>query len=324
MRKKIVRIFDPFFRKCGFSLVRRKDYDKTVLENRILRAISNENAASGSGHPGDGTPHFIIFSKDRALQLHALLRSMLLHISGNFHLSILYKVSDRSHAEAYKDVRQGFEERHSWSWVEEHDFQTDLIRIMEVTEQPIVTFLVDDILFIRKLNLKALELKRFSDGILSLRLGSNIRYSYTQRKETHPPTMDPIEGEPECYRFRWAESEPDWDYPLSVDGHFFIKRDILAVCRETHFSAPNSFESALQILKPTYKKRPGYCFDLPRIVNIPLNRVQSEVENFCGNISHGLLLEKWKQGYQLDINALSEVRTGGVHEELEAAFIIRN
>ena len=87
------------------------------------------------------------------------------------------------------------------------------------------------------------------------------------------------------HQFPWKEINYDWTYPLSVDGHIFPIREIQVAAEHLLYSVPNTFERALRILSPLDQDRPGYCFEAPRMLNMPLNRVLDEVQNISGVIT---------------------------------------
>ena len=152
-------------------------------------------------------------------------------------------------------------------------------------------------------------------------LGSQITFCYTKQKAMHlPETLNPSKKQDDLLKFSWEDGSYDWAYPLSVDGHIFPTSEISVAAKLLDYRAPNTFERALQILTPLYQKRLGYCFESPRILNIPLNRVQNEIENINGNIGAENLLEKWQNGLTLDFNALSDTKTESVHKEILITF----
>lgn len=266
---------------------------------------------------------FVIFSKDRALQLDGLLQSMFFHIKGVFLIRIIYQASNEAHNYAYKELAEDTRNSERILWTKEKIFSTDLVNNIQDIQTETVCFLVDDIVFIRPLDLDTLNYGEIRRGILSLRLGKNITFCYTKQKNMQPPTLNPSKKLDELLKFSWNESRYDWAYPLSVDGHIFCTAEILVAVTRLKYRAPNTFERALQILTPLYSKRPGYCFESPKIINIPLNRVQCEYDNISDDISPEYLLAKWQEGMTLDFKALANISTKSVHEEISVYFCKR-
>jgi hypothetical protein len=179
-----------------------------------------------------------------------------------------------------------------------------------------VVFLVDDIVFIRPLEWADLPWESCRKGVLSLRLGRGLDYCYTKGKSMNPPVLERVAGQNTVLQFDWRQGEYDWRYPLSVDGHFFPKSEMLTAAEILDYRAPNTFERALQVMAPLYESRAGFCFESPVLLNVPLNRVQSENENVSGDVSPEHLLDLWNQGMMMDFEKLANVRTKSVHEEL--------
>jgi hypothetical protein len=320
VKKRLIQITEPLLKRLGLRLLRDKDHkclqqNQTLLTELVHQARqTNENAASAEGIS------FIIFSKDRALQLDGLLRSMLHHVTGAYSIHILYSASNAAHAHAYRELTDGIQNTDRIQWTKEADFKEDLVRTLQGVQTASVCFLVDDIVFIRPSNLDELHRDAIRGGIVSLRLGSNITFCYTKQKAMQLPTLNPSKKQDDLLLFSWKDGTYDWAYPLSVDGHIFPTSEISVAAKLLDYRAPNTFERALQILTPLYQKRPGYCFESPRMLNIPLNRVQSENDNISGEISPEYLLAKWQEGKTLNIEALTAIKTNSVHQEIPISF----
>jgi hypothetical protein len=323
VKKRLIQITQPLLKRLGLRLLRDKDHqclqqNQTLLTELVHQARqTNENAASAEGIS------FIIFSKDRALQLDGLLRSMLHHVTGAYSIHVLYCASNAAHAHAYGELIDGIQNTGRIQWTKEADFKEDLVRTLQGVQTASVCFLVDDIVFIRPVDLDTLDRNAMTGGIVSLRLGSQITFCYTKQKAIKLPTLNPSKKQDDLMKFSWKEGSYDWAYPLSVDGHIFPTSEISVAAKLLDYRAPNTFERALQILKPLYQKRPGYCFESPRMFNIPLNRVQNENNNISGEISPEYLLAKWQEGLTLNFKTLSDTATTSVHEERSISFCER-
>jgi len=323
VKKRLIQITQPLFKRLGLRLLRDKDYQRLQQNQTLLTELvhqarqTNENAASAEGIS------FIIFSKDRALQLDGLLRSMLHHVTGAYSIHVLYCASNAAHAHAYGELTDGIQNTDRIQWTKEADFRKDLVHTLQGTQTASVCFLVDDIVFIRPVDLDTLDRNAMTGGIVSLRLGSQITCCYTKQKTMHCPSLNPTKGQDGLLEFSWEDGSYDWAYPLSVDGHIFPTSEISVAAKLLDYRAPNTFERALQILTPLYQKRPGYCFEYPRMFNIPLNRVQNENDNISGEISPDQLLQKWQKGKSLDIEALTDIKTNSVHQEIPISFCKR-
>jgi hypothetical protein len=322
VKKQLIQLLQPLLSRCGLRLLRTKDYDSRCTREALLSELAN--ASQQAITPAKKLqPEFIIFSKDRALQLHGLLSSLFHHVSGDYKLNVLYYASSEAHRQAYLEVKQAFKDQADINWIAEKNFRNDLINTLNQVERPEVCFLVDDIVFMRPINFEALDWPQFAGGILSLRLGKGITHCYTADKTIKPPTLTTVDQTNNLLQFSWSESTYDWGYPLSVDGHILPTHEIRIAAQALNYSAPNTFERALQIIRPLYLNRKGYCFAQPRLINIPLNRVQNEIENISGDISPEDLLVKWQAGQTLDFEQLIGVETNSVHQEITTSFCQR-
>lgn len=323
MKKRLIQFTKPLFKRLRLRLLSDKDYNRLQQNQTLLTELLHQSRQVNRNPASKEGISFIIFSKDRVLQLDGLIQSMLHHVTGTYSIHILYCASNEAHDCAYRELADGIQNADRIQWTKEADFKKDLVRTLQSVQTESVCFLVDDIVFIRPVNLDELHRNTIRGGIVSLRLGSNITFCYTKQKTMQVPTLNPSKKQNDLLQFSWEKGSYDWAYPLSVDGHIFPTSEISVAAERLDYRAPNTFERALQILKPLYQKRPGYCFESPRMFNIPLNRVQNENNNISGDISPDQLLQKWQEGKTLDIEALAAIRTNSVHQEISISFCKR-
>lgn len=272
------------------------------------------------------TVECIVFSKDRALQIHGLLSTLREKVSPVVPIHVLYLASSSSHQKAYDDVNDIFGKRNV-RFIQQknnHSFKRDLMEILFSLTCDMLFFLVDDILFTEQVDLNDV-LKFDPDAfVLSLRMGQNLTRCYVlQTPQPLPHFLDHPVGKSDKIVWQWDKGEQDWSYPLSVDGHFFARREMTAMAALLSFSAPNSFEDQLQIFKPLFNKRYGIGYKKSRIVNIPCNRVQTEINNLSGNTHPDELLAQWHQGYQMDYKEFYGVANESAHQELALRLTLR-
>lgn len=264
----------------------------------------------------------VIFSKDRPLQLYTLLQSMLTNLENLCKIIVLYDVSSEKYEQAYEEIHID-----SISdlihFVKQANFKQNLIEVLNNLNTEKVFFLVDDIVFTEPCDLKRIIDIDSDKYVLSLRLGNNIRYSYTVGREQKKPDFFELEGTTDLICWEWRNGDIDWGYPLSVDGNIFITKEILCMTSNLDFSAPNSYETELQIFNDILFNRFGLCFKKSKLVNIPINKVQTENTNRAGVIHQDFLLEKWREGYMIDISKLSGIVNYSAHQEIDIKFVKR-
>lgn len=272
-------------------------------------------------YPAEG----IVFSKDRALQLHALLSSYSENVASPAPLHILYCVSTPLHQKAYDEVMEIFSDKFSFTRQSSAvSFKDDLVRLLESLNARKAFFLVDDILVIEKFNIEDFALLDTDKTVPSLRMGLNLKNCYTVQKEQPLPELMPNHDINDNKIFwKWDQGLYDWAYPLSVDGHLFSKQEITAITKLINFSSPNSYEHQLQKFHRFFRIRAGVGYKKSRIVNIPCNKVQKVNKNIHGNIHQDFLLDKWMNGYQMDYRNIYGYLNTSAHEEIPFGFIRR-
>ena len=234
----------------------------------------------------------IVFSKDRAMQLHALLSSFFDTKIGECGIVVIYAASTGAHKKAYDEVSTIFQNR--VKFVEQgvfSSFKNCLLHSVSSLPNGKMFFLVDDIVFTEMVDYQFLALLDLSDTIFSLRMGDHLNYSYVvASKQPLPEALEIKDG---CLIWKWSEGSLDWGYPMSVDGHLFITAEVLLWIKNLGFSSPSSFENSIQILNPIYNSKRGMSFRKARLFNIPANKVQKEVINLHGAVHQDDLLQQW-------------------------------
>jgi len=265
---------------------------------------------------------FVVFSKDRPMQLHALLKSMQHYIKGEFEIYIIYSTSNEEpYQKAYLDLEQEFINDNIQFVKEEFSFQKTLKNVIERFEKSRIFFLVDDIVFKNHIDLSILKEFDTKNTIFSLRHGTHLSYSYVVDKDQKLPKISKSSFSPELITWKWSCGEYDWGYPFSVDGHLFEISEVKFWVNNLEFKSPNTFELALQLLNRFNFYKSGLAFKNSIIVNIPCNKVQNEIQNYHGNYHQMDLLNLWNEGYRIDFLSFHNVLNKSVHEEFEFKLI---
>ena len=168
----------------------------------------------------------MMFSRDRAMQLDAALRSFLLHCQDaeQFELFLIYKTSREIHAQQYAQLRNQFSRYGNIHFYQQRNFRQDVLDVMSAyslegnrerfyrltarlgprlsfisahflnfSANQYVLFLVDDNIFVRDfyLNHVVRVLSEHPDTLgFSLRLGTNTRYCYTLDRPQEIPDYE--------------------------------------------------------------------------------------------------------------------------------------
>ena len=283
----------------------------------------------------------IVFSKDRAMQLHATLFSFAARC-GDAHesaVSVIYKASSSDYEAAYAHLRQEIAPRLKVEWIDETDFKNDLIakaicfrrrRFLELLLQrptahadEYVLFLVDDNIFISEFRLldvtEALASQTDALGF-SLRIGKNTTYCYSNRCDQALPQFVCLPGN--SLRFSWPKQEGDFGYPLEVSSSVYRAKDIEFLLRKLPYANPNRLEQGLSVSSLLFaRSKPDLlCFEQSVAFCAPVNKVQSVLDNRAGNDSTNSVEELnrlFLDGLRIDFEKLRSFVPRGAHQELD-------
>jgi len=300
----------------------KKEYFRNKLKSvfRIFFTISVFLIRRSSKKQGKTTLECIIFSKDRAMQLHALLSSYFDKVASTVQVHVLYNTSNSNHQKSYEDLILIYRDRNV-SFVKQRNnlsFRRDFLKLLSSLLSEKVMLLVDDVVFINEIDLHDIAGYDLTNYVPSLRMGCNIDFDVDST-----PGWSPRIIENNKIEWFWNQGSYAWGYPLSLDGHIFLRKEILHLARWISFNGPNSLETNLQLFTYLYSKHHGLAERRSVIVNIPYNKVQMENENLCGNIHQDFLLEQWHRGYQIDYRKLSGLHHSCTHTDISLVMIPR-
>ena len=280
---------------------------------------------------GFNLPAGIVFSRDRPLQLDALIRSFFECAVVPCRLRILYSVSDERYGKAYEEIEALYRNAPVEFYREEKvgGFRHGLLAILEQTYEDSLFFLVDDIIFTEQVDVKLLSDLVASGFIPTLRLGRNLNWCYTMHRKQPLPALRKL-GSRRCqdlqatghdlWAWRWISGQLDWGYPLSLDGNAFSSMEIRRVVGALDFEAPNSLEIALQKYKDSFLGRWGVCYGKSRLVNLPLNLVQREIANRTVGIDKEIFLKAWEAGKRINTAPMRGFQNTSAHQEVDLDF----
>lgn len=222
----------------------------------------------------------VIFSKDRACQLHALLETWHLFVHGPAPI-VLYHYSGPGFAAGYEMCRRRF----PWAiWRhkrEAAEARADTLAAIEPAV-PFTMFAVDDQLFRRPCRLADAwtVLQRRPDVLsASLRLSPAIRRCFSMDRPSPPPPLEPAHVlDLAALTWTWRRQPGDWGYPMSIDTTVFRTRELRPLLERLPWETPNQLEAAMA-RRPLAHPRMA-CFQEHATLNVPANLVQRD---FPGN-----------------------------------------
>jgi hypothetical protein len=300
----------------------------------------------------------LVFSRDRAMQLDATLRSFLLHCvdADQAQLTVLYRVTGPLHARQYTELIEAYRPYSNIRFQLQIQFRQDVLiflanhadllfeaglyrrmtslhRRLGFLSQPLlrfgkpryVLFLVDDNLFVRRFRLAdildALEHQPQALGF-SLRLGRNASYCYTRDlPQTLPEFTTVGEG---ILRFDWTCGELDFAYPLEVSSSIYRIADLLPLLNRLRFANPNQLECRLAENAYRFAHQPYLlCYPQSVAFSVPVNQVAERYQNRYGKnypLTSQDLAEKFAMGLRVNVAPFIGFVPQGCHQEVELSF----
>lgn len=240
----------------------------------------------------------VIFSKDRACQLHLILESIFRNTDDNLFsmIHVIYKATTPEYKQAYIKAAKHFDvPRSKVLFYQEQDFKQDLLCILkqeQTYEQKYVCFFTDDDIVYQPISLTEHSLDQIFSidkvGVFSFRLGTNIvMQDLGANMTTFVPALTKysvsgINDEVIVWDWSVCPHHLDFGYPLSVDGHVFRLKDIIPITESVEAPQPNSYEGnmchRLNMLPPL-----AIAFLHSKVVNTPINRCQNDFHNRHGD-----------------------------------------
>ena len=272
-------------------------------------------------------PLIVVFSKDRPLQLYALLESMERNMSGNKTVAVLYHAAQDQYEKGYAELKQRFP---MVIWYPQSrnnpraDFKTTLLTICEKHPSRYLMFAVDDMVVTLPVNCAdmARDVEKTGAYGLYLRLGDHVDTCYMARMYSGLPALRPY-GDT-GYLWRFDSGKGDWCYPHTTDMTLYRMADVLPALKNMNYYSPNTLEAQWSGYRVPFA-RDGLCYKTACVVNIPLNLVQKDFKNnrSLALYSPEQLHEYFVAGKKIDIEPLLGARRTTVHIEYEPTFIPR-
>lgn len=290
----------------------------------------------------------VVFSRDRAMQLDATLRSLVRHCSDLSlpDLHVLYAASSPRFRRQYLALAQQWQEYAPVSFHEEHQFRRDLLRIVGIPapswremrwlpgvrgRKPraaagwqYVLFLVDDNIFVRTFSLGR-ALQSLSDNPhavgFSLRLGRNTTECYPLSRPQALPPFTRVGDD--VLAFDWTRAECDFGYPLELSSSIYRSDTVAPLLRKEAYSSPNTLESRLSAVSARWKAAGPHsqllCFERSVAFCNAINKVQTTYDNRSGespSLTTDALADSFDAGMRIDIDAFSGFTPDACHCEV--------
>ena len=288
----------------------------------------------------------ILFSKDRALQLDATLRSFFRHCQDpeSVSLKVIYKASSSLQLNQYDQLRSEFPEV---DFVTQGDFRQDVFGMVGIPlsrwgrrasrtgaanhlADRFVLFLVDDNIFVRDFHLSAASsaLAKEEAGLgFALQLGRNIDYCYALDIPLTFPAAISVSGD--IVKYRWSDAGSGLNYPLEVSSSLYRLGDIARLLAGLKFTNPNTLEARMAAKAGSFEHSHPYllCYSQSVTFCNPINKVQGTYDNRAGerpDYSADSLARLFEQGYRVNVAGYDGFVPGSCHQESELVLSKRS
>jgi len=256
----------------------------------------------------------IIFSRNRSLQLHLCLSTLLNHCKDILEVSninVLYR-NDPEYDKSYETLMSEFP---MVNFVKEENFKNDLLKLVSnETNISYVTFVVDDTVFTEDFSLKeATEALNDNPRCLgfSFRLGKNTKYCFPLDKPQNiPDTRNVVD---DILMYDWQKAEHDFSYGLELSSSLYYIENIIEILSGCMYDSPNSLESCMSGC---------YIEDKPNLLmfgksvafSAPLNLVQSTHPNRNANFNPDTFRLMYEKGLRFDSKQFDGYVSNAAHE----------
>lgn len=270
--------------------------------------------------------NFVIFSKDRACQLHACMESLYKHFKSETEptVTVIYKATNDAFNSGYEKLKKTFPESDNLKWEAEKNFQRQTrtaVQGFPLNPSQFTVFLVDDIIFVNDVNTKDRQFDLIKNNSmmvgLSLRLHDGVNHCYATNEAQKVPRFV------KKVVWAWDQCNGDWGYPMSVDGNVYNTEFISSFIDTLDYHNPNTLEAALDSVKQQ-PNVPAYicCYpEAPKLINVPANRVQDAYQNrFAKGYSAEELNKFYLDNRTIDIEAYQGLKPNTVHVPISLKF----
>jgi hypothetical protein len=254
----------------------------------------------------------IVFSKDRALQLDACLRSIERHAPYGGSTVVIYLATNPQFLQGYEllAVSEG-----TRLLPQSADFRRDVLDALDTAARYTVFHTDDDFCFRQPTGHLILPP---GYACFSLRLGENTTYCYPLDGEQAVPEAAALGS---IMAWDWTLANGDFAYPMSVNGHIFETNLVRRMLRHASFSNPNELEFELHLRRhmapPLMLASRESC-----VVSVPANAV-SVTANRSGenpDYSPEALNARFLAGQRIDLDAMDFAGVRGAHQEIPFVF----
>lgn len=266
---------------------------------------------------------FIVVSKDRAMQLDLMLRSLYNKVAiKDFVINVIYNAKNESHNTGYDILKDKYPKvnfikeekskikfsyfprywRNTYWYLKYKYYKRDVTNFRDLLQITIykstaryVMFLVDDIIFTGNI--------KFDEWIFQAiekdKYNSTYSIVHNVNSDNVPKKLSKI-GKYYQWDYYNELSEKEWAYPFNICGKLFHIEFLKRTIPNIMYTNPPDFESNVcAYVKEKKFLKTGYCSSKSLIVSFLINQVQSYYKNNNLNVSLDFLNDKFISGYNI-------------------------
>lgn len=254
----------------------------------------------------------LVWSRNRAMQLDALLRSAKKHVKGITHIVVLYRADAGFTAGYARCISQHTEA----TFVIESDFERNIKSIAKNIVTPYVLGNSDDNVFIRDVDLRKIAIPSDVVGY-SLRLGKNIAFCQPAKIALKQPLY---RKDRSFLEWAWRDSDPRGclGYPHPVDSTVYKTTYFQSLLDGTTFSNPCAMENAILAKKHS---APSYLRSVQETALVSIaHNAMTEANNANAGGSLEELEKRYVRGERICIDVLDGMKTPAAHIAMEYKY----
>jgi hypothetical protein len=255
----------------------------------------------------------IVFSRNRAMQLDACLRSIHRWAPYSGPIVVVYQATATQYANGYRLLNLEGNVRLE---PQATDFRRSVLDALDA-ESEYTVFHTDDDVFFRRPEAAPVLPAQFAS--FSLRLGENTTYCYPLSRPQRLPVRS-VKGP--IMTWDWMRARGDFAFPMSLDGHIFSTRLLLRMLSRARFSNPNKLEGELH-LRRYLAPQMMLAFRKSCLVSIPANVVTATHRNRAGQNpawSAEALNARFLAGDRIDLESMDFSNIRAAHQEVPLIF----
>jgi hypothetical protein len=255
----------------------------------------------------------IIFSKDRAMQLDACLRSIERYAPYLGPILVIYHATSPKFEAGYNGLDYG---PRATLIRQSEDFKRDVMDALASAGEHTIFHTDDDVFFRDALCPPALS-DRFA--AFSLRLGLNTTRCHTRNR---PQPLPNLRRHGRLIAWKWTEAKDDFAYPMSLDGHMFQTRLVRSMLVRASFTNPNELEDELHLRRHLAPEWMLACRE-SCVVSNPVNVVTTTHANRAGcepGLAPEELNRRFLAGDRIDLEAMDFSNVEAAHQEIAVSL----